>query len=64
MLMENGPNADFEVIFYNGAKFTHSSEGTRIIERNGTTQMVQTEAGVQHLAPETRTLWDYVNKVC
>ena len=63
MLMENGPNPDFEVIFYDGAKFSQSADGTRIIEQDGTSLMLDAAGSMQRLAPETRQLWQYVHQV-
>ncbi|KAI0235361.1 Serine/threonine-protein kinase PLK4 [Lamellibrachia satsuma] len=62
MLMENSPTADFEVIFYDGAKFSQTADCTRIIECDGTSLTLESTSGIQHLAPETRELWEYVHE--
>lgn len=62
MLMENGPNADFEAVFYDGAKFTASSRGMRIIERTGTSLMLESPDMEQRLTQETQKLLEYVKQ--
>ncbi|CAH1776949.1 unnamed protein product [Owenia fusiformis] len=62
MLMENTPQADFEVLFYDGAKMNKSSEGTKIIEKDGTSMMLDHHGNIQHLAPSTQQLWHYVHQ--
>ncbi|KAL4230044.1 Serine/threonine-protein kinase plk4 [Mactra antiquata] len=62
MLMENGPNADFEAVFYDGAKFTSSSRGMRIIERTGTSLVLESPDMEQRLTQETQKLLEYVKQ--
>ena len=46
-----------------GAKFSQTAACTRIIESDGTSLTLESTSGVQHLAPETRELWEYVHEV-
>lgn len=46
-----------------GAKFSQAADCTRIIENDGTSLTLESTSGVQHLAPETRELWEYVREV-
>lgn len=62
MLMENGPSADFEAVFYDGAKFTMSSTGMRIIEKTGTSLVLESEETAQRLAEDTKQLLEYVKQ--
>ncbi|XP_053399578.1 serine/threonine-protein kinase PLK4-like isoform X2 [Mercenaria mercenaria] len=68
MLMENGPDADFEAVFYDatgsllGAKFTSSSRGMRIIERTGTSLVLESPDMEQRLTQETQKLLEYVKQ--
>ncbi|XP_052791493.1 serine/threonine-protein kinase PLK4-like isoform X2 [Mya arenaria] len=68
MLMENGPEADFEAVFYDasssltGAKFTSSSRGMRIIERTGTSLVLESPDMEQRLTQETQKLLEYVKQ--
>ncbi|KAK3606347.1 hypothetical protein CHS0354_041983 [Potamilus streckersoni] len=62
MLMENGPDADFEAVFYDGAKFTSSSRGMRIIEKTGTSLVLESADMEQHLTQETQKLLEYVKQ--
>ena len=49
--------------FVLGAKFSQTAACTRIIETDGTSLTLESTNGVQHLAPETRELWEYVHEV-
>ncbi|CAI9734144.1 serine/threonine-protein kinase PLK4-like isoform X2 [Octopus vulgaris] len=60
MLMENYPEPDFEVDFYDGAKFTISSSGIRIIENNGTSLLLESGETGQCFSSETQKLLAYV----
>ena len=60
MLMENGPEADCEVVFYDGAKVNCTADGVRIIEQDGTSLTLQSSASMHHLSPGTQQLWQYV----
>lgn len=62
MLMENGPDSDFEAVFYDGAKFTSSSRGMRIIERTGTSLVLESPDMEQRLTQETQKLLEYVKQ--
>ncbi|XP_004540648.3 serine/threonine-protein kinase PLK4 [Maylandia zebra] len=54
MLMENSPNADLEVCFYDGAKTHKTSELVRVVEKSGKSYTVKGEAGLSGLSPECR----------
>ncbi|XP_022326348.2 serine/threonine-protein kinase PLK4-like isoform X4 [Crassostrea virginica] len=62
MLMENSPNHDFETVFYDGAKFTMNSNNIRIIEKTGTSLVLESEDTRQRLAEETQHLLEYVKQ--
>ncbi|XP_017267324.1 serine/threonine-protein kinase PLK4 [Kryptolebias marmoratus] len=55
MLMENSPNADLEVCFYDGAKTHKTSELVRVVEKSGKSYTVKGEVGLSGLSPESRT---------
>ncbi|XP_034530403.1 serine/threonine-protein kinase PLK4 [Notolabrus celidotus] len=54
MLMENCPNADLEVCFYDGAKTHKTSELVRVVEKSGKSCTVKGEVGLSGLSPESR----------
>ncbi|XP_068195654.1 serine/threonine-protein kinase PLK4 isoform X2 [Antennarius striatus] len=54
MLMENSPNADLEVCFYDGAKTHKTSELVRVVEKSGKSYTVKGEVGLNGLSPESR----------
>ncbi|KAK5916766.1 hypothetical protein CgunFtcFv8_011716 [Champsocephalus gunnari] len=54
MLMENAPNADLEVCFYDGAKTHKTSELVRVVEKSGKSYTVKGEVGLSGLSPESR----------
>ncbi|XP_054652355.1 serine/threonine-protein kinase PLK4 [Dunckerocampus dactyliophorus] len=54
MLMENSPNADLEVCFYDGAKTHKTSELVRVVEKSGKSCTVKGEGGLSGLSPENR----------
>ncbi|KAM9571193.1 serine/threonine-protein kinase PLK4-like isoform 3-T3 [Salvelinus alpinus] len=54
MLMENSPNADLEVCFYDGAKIHKTSELVRVVEKSGKSYTVKGEVGLSGLSPESR----------
>ncbi|XP_069571060.1 serine/threonine-protein kinase PLK4 isoform X1 [Brachyistius frenatus] len=54
MLMENSPDADLEVCFYDGAKTHKTSELVRVVEKSGKSCTVKGEAGLSGLSPESR----------
>ncbi|XP_047466874.1 serine/threonine-protein kinase PLK4 [Mugil cephalus] len=54
MLMENTPNADLEVCFYDGAKTHKTSELVRVVEKSGKSCTVKGEVGLSGLSPESR----------
>lgn len=54
MLMENSPNADLEVCFYDGAKTHKTTELLRVVEKSGKSYTVKGEVGLSGLSPESR----------
>ncbi|XP_068437229.1 serine/threonine-protein kinase PLK4 isoform X3 [Clinocottus analis] len=54
MLMENSPNADLEVCFYDGAKTHKTTELVRVVEKSGKSYTVKGEVGLNGLSPESR----------
>jgi len=50
-------------LFFTGAKISRTLEGTRIIENDGTSLMLESVEGAQHLAPATQQLFEYTKKV-
>ncbi|XP_060073337.1 serine/threonine-protein kinase PLK4-like isoform X2 [Ylistrum balloti] len=62
MLMENSPDADFEAIFYDGAKFTINSTNTRIIEKSGTSLVLDSVVAEERLTEDTQQLLVYVKQ--
>ncbi|XP_051942927.1 serine/threonine-protein kinase PLK4 isoform X2 [Hippocampus zosterae] len=67
MLMENSPNADLEVCFYDGAKSHKTSELLRVVEKSGKSYTVKGEVGLSGLSAESRMyaeLSDEGHRVC
>ncbi|KAL0969064.1 hypothetical protein UPYG_G00222210 [Umbra pygmaea] len=54
MLMENSPNSDLEVCFYDGAKTHLTSELVRVVEKTGKSYTVKGEVGLSGLSPDSR----------
>ncbi|KAM7439975.1 Serine/threonine-protein kinase plk4 [Porites harrisoni] len=59
MLMENFPNADFEVCFYNGAKVHQSQECTRIIEPGGVSYTLESVGGLDGVTQDMKPLLEH-----
>ncbi|KAL5011937.1 hypothetical protein ScPMuIL_010488 [Solemya velum] len=55
MLMENSPEADFEAVFYDGAKLTINSKATVVIDQNGTLTNIEN----QRVTTDTQKLVEY-----
>ena len=51
------------LLIFSGAKFTITAEGTRIIEKDGTSLTLDSSASSSHLAPATRQLHEAVRDV-
>ncbi|XP_025084941.1 serine/threonine-protein kinase PLK4-like isoform X2 [Pomacea canaliculata] len=62
MLMENSQPADFEATFYEGAKVSFSQRGICILEKEGTSLMLDSVKSSLHLNQDTRELVDYSEK--
>uniref|UniRef100_A0AAR2L9U6 Serine/threonine-protein kinase PLK4 n=1 Tax=Pygocentrus nattereri TaxID=42514 RepID=A0AAR2L9U6_PYGNA len=67
MLMENSPNADLEVCFYDGAKTHKTSDQVRVVEKSGKSYTVKGDVGLSGVSPECRLymeLTDEGHKMC
>ncbi|KAL4613229.1 serine/threonine-protein kinase PLK4 [Arapaima gigas] len=62
MLMENSPNADVEVSFYDGTKIHRSSELVRIVEKTGKSLMMKGDVELSGLSPETKAYMELFNE--
>ncbi|XP_014341196.1 serine/threonine-protein kinase PLK4 [Latimeria chalumnae] len=62
MLMENSPDADVEVCFYDGAKIHKTSEFLRIIEPSGKSYTLKGESAVGGLNEGVRMYLEHVNE--
>nr|XP_020446522.1 serine/threonine-protein kinase PLK4 [Monopterus albus] len=62
MLMENSPNADLEVCFYDGAKTHKTSELVRVVEKSGKSYTVKGEVGLNGLSQESRMYVELSNE--
>ncbi|ELU12783.1 hypothetical protein CAPTEDRAFT_221177 [Capitella teleta] len=62
MLMENQPKADFEVVFYDGAKCSRTSEGIRIIESGGTSISMENLESAQHMSATMQEMCAYIQE--
>lgn len=61
--MENGPNADFEALFYSGWKMTRTVNGLQITEPSGQTSTLALKNDEPHLEREsTRDLWHHLKE--
>lgn len=61
--MENGPNADFEALFYSGWKMARTLNGLQITEPNGQTSTVTFKNEEPQLDREsTRDLWHHLKE--
>ncbi|XP_066537419.1 serine/threonine-protein kinase PLK4 isoform X2 [Hoplias malabaricus] len=67
MLMENSPNADLEVCFYDGAKTHKSSDQVRVMEKSGKSYTVKGDVGLSGVSPDCRVymeLTDEGHRMC
>ncbi|XP_057374397.2 serine/threonine-protein kinase PLK4-like [Daphnia carinata] len=63
LLMENGPNADFEALFYSGWKMTRTTNGLQITEPNGQMTTLTLKNEEPHLDRESiRDLWHHLKE--
>ena len=63
LLMENGPNADFEALFYSGWKMARTLNGLQITEPNGQTSTLALKNEEPQLDREsTRDLWHHLKE--
>ncbi|XP_076446054.1 serine/threonine-protein kinase PLK4-like isoform X2 [Babylonia areolata] len=62
MLMENQPSPDFEAIFYDGGKLSVTAKGVRIVEKTGTSLILDSAMSSQRLCHDTQELVDYTEK--
>ncbi|KAE8630388.1 hypothetical protein XENTR_v10000805 [Xenopus tropicalis] len=61
MLMENGPNADFEVCFYDGAKIHKTPDLIRVIEKSGKSYTVE-GSRLSTLSDQVRSYVNHANE--
>ncbi|MCJ8736913.1 hypothetical protein PDJAM_G00017730 [Pangasius djambal] len=54
MLMENSPNSDLEMCFYDGAKTHKTSDQVRVVEKSGKSYTVKGDVGLSGISPECR----------
>ncbi|XP_072546531.1 serine/threonine-protein kinase PLK4 [Salminus brasiliensis] len=54
MLMENSPNADLEVCFYDGAKTHKTGDQVRVVEKGGKSYTMKGDIGLSGVSPECR----------
>ncbi|KAJ8388285.1 hypothetical protein AAFF_G00135460 [Aldrovandia affinis] len=67
VLMENSPNADLEVSFYDGAKTHRTADLVRVVEKTGKSYTVKGEVGFSGLSPTSRAymeLTDEGHRMC
>ncbi|KAJ8336216.1 hypothetical protein SKAU_G00395590 [Synaphobranchus kaupii] len=67
VLMENSPDADLEVTFYDGAKTHKTAELVRVVESSGKSYTVKGEVGLNGLSPTSRgymELTDEGHRMC
>ncbi|XP_075716583.1 serine/threonine-protein kinase PLK4 isoform X2 [Rhinoderma darwinii] len=62
MLMENYPNADVEVCFYDGAKIHKTFDFTRVIEKSGKSYTLKDGNRVNGFSDETKGYVDHANE--
>ncbi|KAG8592793.1 hypothetical protein GDO81_000627 [Engystomops pustulosus] len=62
MLMENYPNADVEVCFYDGAKIHKTIDFTRVIEKSGKSYTLKDGSRVGGLNDEIKCYVDHANE--
>ncbi|XP_068136107.1 serine/threonine-protein kinase PLK4 isoform X2 [Hyperolius riggenbachi] len=62
MLMENSPNADFEVCFYDGAKIHKTAEFIRVIEKSGKSHTLKDGSRISGGNDEMKYYVDHANE--
>ncbi|XP_053559615.1 serine/threonine-protein kinase PLK4 isoform X2 [Bombina bombina] len=62
MLMENCPNADVEVCFYDGAKIHNTADLVRLIEKNGKSHTLKEGDSRDILGDELQSYVDHANE--
>lgn len=62
MLMENYPDADVEVCFYDGAKIHKTVDFTRVIEKSGKSYTLKDGSRVNGLSDEIKCYVDHANE--
>ncbi|XP_035274248.1 serine/threonine-protein kinase PLK4 isoform X2 [Anguilla anguilla] len=62
VLMENSPNADLEVSFYDGAKTHRTAELVRVVESSGKSYTVKGEVGLNGLSPTSRAYMELTDE--
>ncbi|XP_053365280.1 serine/threonine-protein kinase PLK4 [Clarias gariepinus] len=67
MLMENSPNADLEMCFYDGAKTHRTSDQVRVVEKSGKSYTVKGDVGLSGVSADCRRymeLTDEGHRMC
>ncbi|XP_053434020.1 serine/threonine-protein kinase PLK4 isoform X1 [Nycticebus coucang] len=62
VLMENSPDADFEVWFYDGAKIHKTEDLIHVIEKTGKSYTLKGESEVNSLKEEMKIYMDHANE--
>ncbi|XP_069349786.1 serine/threonine-protein kinase PLK4 isoform X1 [Eulemur rufifrons] len=62
VLMENSPNADFEVWFYDGAKIHKTEDLIQVIEKTGKSYTLKGESEVNSLKEDIKMYMDHANE--
>ncbi|KAM5158560.1 serine/threonine-protein kinase PLK4 [Callospermophilus lateralis] len=62
ILMENSPDADFEVWFYDGAKIHKTEELIQVIEKTGKSYTLKDENQIHSLKEEIKIYMDHANE--
>ncbi|XP_008697939.1 serine/threonine-protein kinase PLK4 [Ursus americanus] len=62
ILMENSPDADFEVWFYDGAKIHKTEDLIQVIEKTGKSYTLKCESEINSLKGEIKMYMDHANE--
>ncbi|XP_032713863.1 serine/threonine-protein kinase PLK4 isoform X1 [Lontra canadensis] len=62
ILMENSPDADFEVWFYDGAKIHKTEDLIQVIEKTGKSYTLKSESEISSLKGEIKMYMDHANE--
>ncbi|CAH0394245.1 unnamed protein product [Bemisia tabaci] len=59
LLMENGPDADFEVYFYDGGKIGKTGKSVKITHSSGANVLLDVSTQTDHLDSSVQLMWKY-----